>query len=153
MDELHLAAKVHYSFLPKDYEDQRICIAATLRPLHPIGGDYCSILPLSDDHILVCMCDALGHGTPAALFAARVNTYVLTHAKPDLKPCQLLSGLNSYLCKRLSGVGMYTTFYVILIDLKKRTMALAGAAHPRSCILKKPGCSAESGHQLLPFLG
>ena len=39
MEDLRLAAKVHYSFLPKDYEDDRINIAVTLSPLHPIGGD------------------------------------------------------------------------------------------------------------------
>jgi phosphoserine phosphatase RsbU/P len=130
MDDLHLAAKVHYSFLPKDYEDERISIAVTLCPLYPIGGDYCSINPLNEDLILLCMCDALGHGTPAALFAARINTYVLTHAKAGIKPCEIVSGLNSYLCKRLSGVGMYATFFAVLLDLKQGIMSFAGAAHP-----------------------
>ncbi len=129
-DDLQLAAKVHYSFLPKDYEDDRLSIAVTMKPLHPIGGDYCSILPLTEDLILVCMCDAVGHGTPAALFAARINTYVLTHAEAVLKPCELVSGLNSYLCKRLAGIGMYTTFYAIVLDLRRGIMSLTGAAHP-----------------------
>lgn len=153
MDDLHLAAKVHYSFLPKDYEDERISIAVTLCPLHPIGGDYCSINPLNDDLILICMCDALGHGTPAALFAARINTYVLTHAKASVKPCELVSGLNSYLCKRLSGVGMYATFFAVLLDLKKGNMSFAGAAHPPILHLEKNQKCCRERPSIVSLLG
>ena len=76
MEDLKLAAKVHYGFLPDDYEDERLSIAVNLRPLYDIGGDYCSILPLGENLMLVCICDAVGHGVSAALFAARINTYV-----------------------------------------------------------------------------
>ena len=129
-DDLQLAATVHYSFLPDDYDDDRLSIAVKLRPLYAIGGDYCSILPLGEKRILVSMCDAVGHGVPAALFAARVNTYVLTHAQEDLIPCELLAGLNTYLCTRLAGIGMYSTFYALLLDFESGSMSLAGAAHP-----------------------
>lgn len=130
MEDLQLAAKVHYGFLPEDYEDDRLNVAVNLRPLYALGGDYCSILPLGTSRILVCICDAVGHGVSAALFAARINTYVLTHAKVDLVPCELVSGLNAYLCKRLSDTGMYATFYALLLDFDSGTMTLTGAAHP-----------------------
>ena len=129
-EDLQLAAKVHYGFLPDDYEDARLSIGVTLRPLYALGGDYCSILPLDENRILVCICDAVGHGISAALFAARINTYVLTHAQADLVPCELVAGLNAYLCKRLADTGMYATFYAVLLDFKSGTMTLTGAAHP-----------------------
>ena len=130
MDDIQLAAKVHYSFLPENYEDDRVIVASTLRPLYAIGGDFCSIVPLDDYHLLVCTCDAVGHGVSAALFAARINTYVLTHAHMNLPLCELTSGLNSYLCKRLEGSGMYSSFYAMLLDFKDLTLTFAGAAHP-----------------------
>jgi sigma-B regulation protein RsbU (phosphoserine phosphatase) len=130
MEDLKLAAMVHYSFLPEDYEDERIIVASTLRPLYTIGGDFCSIIPLDEDHLLVCTCDAVGHGVSAALFAARINTYVLTHAYIETPPCELVSGLNAHLCKRLEGSGMYSSFYAVLIDFKEETITFAGAAHP-----------------------
>ena len=129
-DELELAAMVHYSFLPDDYEDDRLRIAVTMRPLHTIGGDYCSILPLDNNRILICTCDAVGHDVAATLFAARINTYVLTHARADMIPCDLVAGLNAYLCKRLAETGMYATFYALLLDFESGTMTLSGAAHP-----------------------
>ena len=129
-EDIELAAKVHYSFLPEDYEDDRASIAVTLRPLYTIGGDYCGILSLDESRILITTCDAVGHGTSAALFAARVNTYVLTHAHVGLNPCDLVTGLNSYLCNRLGETGIYTTFYALLLDFDAGTMTFTGAAHP-----------------------
>lgn len=129
-DELELAAQVHYSFLPQDYEDERVNVALTMRPLYKLGGDYGSILLLDENKLLVCACDAVGHGTASALFAARVNTYVLTHAHPALASCDLVSGLNEYLCTRLSGTGMYASFFSLLLDFESGVMTYTGAAHP-----------------------
>ena len=136
-EDSQLAAKVHYGFLPDDYEDDRLSIAVSLRPLYTIGGDYCSILPLGENRILTCICDAVGHGVSAALFAARINTYVLTHARADMYPCELVEGLNSYLCKRLSDTGMYATFYALVFDFESGTLNLSGAAHPPVLQLEK----------------
>ncbi len=152
-ENLELAAKVHYSFLPGDYQDDRVSIAVTLCPLHPIGGDYCSILPLNENQILLSMCDAVGHGTPAALFAARVNTYVLSHAQVDLSSCELVTGLNTYLCKRLAEVGMYTTFVAVLLDFSTGVMSMTGAAHPPvlQCSQNQKAC--RQWPSVVSFLG
>jgi len=152
-EDLQLAAKVHYSFLPDDYEDGRLNIAVSLRPLHAIGGDYCSILPLGENHILICICDAVGHGVSAALFAARINTYVLTHAQVDMFPCELVDGLNAYLCKRLAGTGMYATFYALLLDFGSDTMNLSGAAHPPVLQLEKDQIRCREWPSATTFLG
>lgn len=152
-EDLQLAAKVHYGFLPDDYEDDRLDIAVNLRPLYAIGGDYCSILPLEQNRILISICDAVGHGVSAALFAARINTYVLTHAKSDLVPCELVAGLNAYLCKRLAGTGMYATFYTLLLDFEAGTMNLAGAAHPPVLQLEKDQDECKEWASVTTFLG
>lgn len=152
-EDLQLAAKVHYGFLPEDYEDDRLNIAVNLRPLYAIGGDYCSILPLGENRILISICDAVGHGVSAALFAARINTYVLTHAKADLILCDLVAGLNAYLCKRLAGTGMYATFYALLLDFESATMTLAGAAHPPVLQLEKDQKCCKEWSSITTFLG
>jgi sigma-B regulation protein RsbU (phosphoserine phosphatase) len=152
-EDLQLAAKVHYSFLPDDYEDDRVNIAVSLRPLYAIGGDYCSILPLGENRILICTCDAVGHGVSAALFAARINTYVLTHARVEMLPCELVEGLNAYLCKRLAGTGMYATFYALLLDFESNTMNLSGAAHPPVLQLEKGNDKCREWPSTSTFLG
>ena len=152
-EDLELAAKVHYGFLPEDYEDNRLNIAVNLRPLYAIGGDYCSILPLGKNRLLTCICDAVGHGVSAALFAARINTYVLTHAKSDLDLCKLVSGLNAYLCKRLSGTGIYATFYALLLDFEASTITLSGAAHPPVLQLEKGQDRCKEWPSITTFIG
>lgn len=153
LEDLQLAAKVHYGFLPEDYEDDRLDIAVNLRPLYAIGGDYCSILPLGENRVLISICDAVGHGVSAALFAARINTYVLTHAKADMSPCDLLTGLNAYLCKRLAGTGMYATFYALLLDFETSIISLAGAAHPPVLQLAKDQDQCKEWPSVTTFLG
>jgi sigma-B regulation protein RsbU (phosphoserine phosphatase) len=153
LEDLQLAAKVHYGFLPNDYEDDRLNIAVSLRPLYAIGGDYCSILPLGENRILICICDAVGHGVSAALFAARINTYVLTHAKVDMLPCELVDGLNAYLCKRLADTGMYATFYAVLLDFESGTMSLSGAAHPPVLQFEKDHDRCREWPSATTFLG
>ncbi|WP_020674648.1 PP2C family protein-serine/threonine phosphatase [Geopsychrobacter electrodiphilus] len=152
-EDLQLAAKVHYGFLPDDFDDDRLNIAISLRPLHALGGDYCSILPLGKDRILVAICDAVGHGVSAALFAARINTYILTQARPDLIPCDLVADLNAYLCKRLGDTGMYTTFYALLLDFESGNMSLTGAAHPPVLQLQQGQERCREWESIITYLG
>lgn len=75
--DIERAAQVHYSSLPENYSDKYLDIAVYSQPLNKIGGDFCSILPVDEKRIILCMCDTVGHGIPSALYATRVNTYVM----------------------------------------------------------------------------
>ena len=108
--DLELAARVHYSFLPDYYSNEFIEIAVQAQPVGKIGGDYCSILPLNERRLVVGMCDVTGHNIASALFAARINTFVITQALRYQSPCQLINLLNEFLCKRLAGGFILTTF-------------------------------------------
>ncbi|MBI5074368.1 MAG: serine/threonine-protein phosphatase [Nitrospirae bacterium] len=132
MDEqdLNTAALVHYSFLPEDYSSDRFDIAIKARPRNKIGGDYCSILTLGEKRLILCMCDAVGHDIASAFYAARVNTFVLSHCPHHIDPCDLLQTLNEFLCRRLSNSGIFTTFCAIFLNTETLEMEMTGAAHP-----------------------
>jgi len=129
-DEIQLARTVHYGFMPRSFSNEQLDVAVDLLPQSDIGGDYCSIFPVDEDRLIVSLCDALGHGVAAALYAARVNTYVLTHAADCRHPCQLIESLNEFLCAHLPFSGMYATFYSIFFDRPGGSMTFAGAGHP-----------------------
>jgi sigma-B regulation protein RsbU (phosphoserine phosphatase) len=129
-DELKLAAQVHYSFLPDTYDDDRLAVATRLAPKSVLGGDYCSFIPLGGQRYLACICDAVGHGVASALYAARINTFVLTNILQGNDPCELVSALNEFLCRRLVESGMYATFFVVFLDAEVGEMRHAGAGHP-----------------------
>ncbi len=128
--DIELAAAVHYSFLPARYHNDQIEIDVKIRPYDVIGGDYCGIFPLDDNRVVLTMCDAVGHGVASALFASRINTFVLSNAHKVINPSCLVESLNQFLYRHLSVTGMYATFYTVFIDLSGMTFRFAGAAHP-----------------------
>jgi serine phosphatase RsbU (regulator of sigma subunit) len=89
------------------------------------------------------MCDAVGHGLPSALFAARINTFALTHALKERDPCKLTSLLNEHLCQGLSGLGMFASFSSAHFDFENQTVDFAGAAHPPAIHYRKKSHSIE----------
>lgn len=129
-DELNLAARVHYSFLPEHYEDDRLEVNTRILPKFILGGDYCSVIPLGEQQFMACICDAVGHGIASALYAARINTFVLTTILQGHAPCELISLLNEFLCSRLSDSGMYASFFVVFINTETMEVKYAGAGHP-----------------------
>jgi len=128
--ELELARQVHYGFLPRSFANEALDVAVGVLPYGEIGGDYGSVCQPDDDRVLACICDATGHGIASALFAARVNTFVLSHARGAAHPCALVDRLNAFLCEHLPFTGMFATFFSIFFDLSTRTLSYAGAGHP-----------------------
>ncbi|GMQ97198.1 MAG: hypothetical protein BMS9Abin15_0898 [Gammaproteobacteria bacterium] len=128
--DLVRAAALHYSFLPKHYNNDHIDVAIEVKPYKLLGGDYCSIFPIDDHRLVLCLCDVMGHDVAASLLAARINTFVLTQAIAKQCPCHLIESLNSHLCQRIEQSGMTTTFFSVFIDAETETKTYAGAGHP-----------------------
>lgn len=129
-DDLELARQVHYGFLPEGHQSERLDVAVSVVPHANIGGDYCSFVPIDTTRAFACICDASGHGIAAALFAARVNTYVLTHALGHEDPCSLAVELNRFLWEKTGDLRMNATFFSLYLDLEAGTFRFAGAGHP-----------------------
>lgn len=87
-------------------------------------------MPVGDERVIVSVCDAVGHGLAAALYAARVNTFVLTHAAKSPHPCALIEDLNEFFCEHLRFSGMYANFFSVFFDTRNLTMTYTGAGHP-----------------------
>ena len=152
-DELDLAAKVHYSFLPSHYSNGTVEMAVRMRPLNTLGGDYCSIYPIDEDCVLVCMCDAVGHSLASALFASRINTFVLSQALQKRCPCHMIEALNEHLCQRLASAGMFTSFFSVFIDTNKRELIFAGAGHPAALYFHSQNGLCEPLESVTTILG
>lgn len=143
-DERRRAARIHYSFLPEEFRDEHLHIAVNCVPWGDIGGDYCSILSLCDGRVVVCLCDAVGHDVGSALYAARINTFVLAHAPRAGHPCELLDELNAFLCRSLAGIGIYASFFVAFIDVRDGTLDYAGAGHPPAIHYRRASGDVET---------
>lgn len=128
--QLELARQVHYAFLPQDYADEHLQVSVTAAPHAGLGGDYCGIVPLPDEKVALTMCDATGHDIASALFAARINTYVLGQLVRTQQPCGLIESLNEFLAKRMGDTNMQATFCAAILDPRAASWEFAGAGHP-----------------------
>lgn len=128
--EIEFAAKLHHSFLPTDLNNNFLDTSTTNLPLKQIGGDYHSIMQLNDNTTIIGICDVTGHSMTSALLAARINTFVTTQALEGAKPCELIDGLNEYLCKRISNTGTFTGFGCLYISHDTNEIIYGGAALP-----------------------
>lgn len=128
--ELEFAAQVHYSFLPDGYQDAYLDVSVKHLAHTGLGGDFCSVYPVDDDRIVICMCDAAGHGIAAALFAARINTFVLSHSIHSKCPCDLIEHMNAFFCQHMPDTTMLSTFFSLALDTRSGELAYAGAGHP-----------------------
>ena len=151
--DLDKATRIHYSFLPASFSNQWVDLSLKYKPIYSLGGDYCSTIWLTDSRLLICMCDVVGHGVASALYAARVNTFVLTHAEKTEHPCELMIALNKFLCATLSGVGVYTTFFTVVIDFKLRQLEYASAAHPPAILYSPSNNTCEMLNSETTLLG
>lgn len=129
-DQIELAARLHYGFLPRSFSNGIIDAAVEMRPFRKIGGDYCSIFQARENRVIFGMCDVVGHTLASALVAARVNTFVMTHAMEAEHPCELIEPLNSFLCRNVCDDLLFTSFFSLIMDLDTMEVSYAGAGHP-----------------------
>jgi len=128
--ELDIARSIQQSLLPKTFPKLPgfglggFCLSA-----RQVGGDFFDILPVADDRVLLVVADVMGKGVPAALFAATLHTLVRTLAEWTDRPAELLSRVNRLMYDELSGVDMFITAQVAMVDLTQGRLSVSSAGH------------------------
>jgi serine phosphatase RsbU (regulator of sigma subunit) len=128
--ELEIARNIQQSLLPTRFPVlpgfglSGFCLSA-----RQVGGDFYDVLPLADDQALLIVADVMGKGVPAALFAATLHTLVHTTTEWTHTPSELLERMNRLLFHELSGVDMFITAQLVLVDFRRRQLVVASAGH------------------------
>jgi serine phosphatase RsbU (regulator of sigma subunit)/anti-sigma regulatory factor (Ser/Thr protein kinase) len=128
--ELEIARNIQQSLLPKTFPALNgFDLAGFCLSARQVGGDFFDILPLSDHSALLVVADVMGKGVPAALFAATLRTLVRTTVNWTRRPSELLRRINHHMFDELSGVDMFITAQLALVDLGKQSLIVANAGH------------------------
>jgi serine phosphatase RsbU (regulator of sigma subunit) len=128
--ELEIARNIQQSLLPKTFPSLRgLGLAGFCLSARQVGGDFFDVLRLSDQSVLLVVADVMGKGVPAALFAATLRTLVRTTVNWTRRPSELLRRINHHMFEELSGVDMFITAQLALVDLAKNTLTVANAGH------------------------
>ena len=139
--DLRTACEVQLALLPQDYpsfprhvpaEGSHLRFFDRYWPNGAVGGDFFSVLPLSDTFAGVFLCDVMGHGVRAALVTAMVRA-LLEGLRPLARdPGRLLSEMNRELLAIFgkAAVPVFLSAFYATFDTTTGNLEYANAGHP-----------------------
>jgi len=112
-------------------------IAATVQPLHTLGGDYFDVLEPAEGRLALAVADAIGKGVPAALLMSNVQASVRALAA-TFSPAELAASLN-HSVRRNTTAGRFVTFFYSELNTRARSLAYTNAGHCPPVLVRSSG--------------
>jgi sigma-B regulation protein RsbU (phosphoserine phosphatase) len=144
-EEMRLAARLQQDFLPKTLPQIGPVHFHTLfRPAGYVSGDLYDVARLDETHVGFYICDAVGHGMPAALLTMFMKNALLTKQITAsgyhlLAPGQTMARLNDSLVAQNLSYATFATAIYGVIDCQSLAVTLACGGHPNPIILRGDG--------------
>ena len=117
-------------------------LAAVTQPLRFVGGDYYSVVRISERHTVFCIADVAGKGMPAALLMSSLQAALKPLIWQRLGPRELCHRLNRILCD-LTPVGKFISFFYAVLDNVDNRLTYCNAGHNPPLLIRADGTSAE----------
>jgi serine phosphatase RsbU (regulator of sigma subunit) len=142
-DELQEARDIQDRLLPKKLpEVAGYQVAAMTRPLRFVGGDYYSVVRMSERHTALCIADVAGKGLPAALLMSSLQAALTPLIRQRLAPRELCHRLNRILCD-LTPVGKFISLFYAVLDSVDNRLTYCNAGHNPPLLVRADGTSTE----------
>lgn len=146
--DVKMARQIQESFLPRNYpvfprgvapEASALRFAHCYIPAATLGGDFFSIVQLSDSKCGMLVCDVMGHGVRAGLVAALIRGIVEELGERAQDPAKVLGEINHTLTPILEKTGqpMFATAFFGVIDVISQTLVYSNAGHPPPFIMRR----------------
>jgi len=141
-EEFEEARSIQARLLPKRLpEVAGYQVAAMTQPLRFVGGDYYSVVRLSERHTVFCIADVAGKGMAAALLMSSMQAALTPLIGQKLAPAELCHRLNRILCD-LTPVGKFITFFYAVLDNVENRLTYCNAGHNPPLLIREDGTSA-----------
>lgn len=140
-EELQLAASVQREFLPESLPQvDGVDFRVFFRPAGYVSGDIYDVQRLDEHHVGFFVADAVGHGVPAALMtmvlSRSLTTKIVTGESYELlEPSNVMRRLNQEMIRRHGDVPRFATAVYGVVDIRDRSIRLAGAGHPPPLVI------------------
>ena len=142
-EELQEARQIQDSLLPTELPQvEGYEIAAMTQPLRFVGGDYYSVVRISDRYTAFCIADVAGKGMPAALLMSSLQAALQPLISQSLSPRELCRRLNRILCE-LTPVGKFISFFYTILDRFENRLTYCNAGHNPPLLVRTDGQSVE----------
>ncbi len=153
-EDLRLAREVQSAFLPQQYptlppavtsRESALRFSHRYLPAATLGGDFFSVLALSETEIGVFICDVMGHGVRSALVTAMLRTLVEQMASIARDPGRFLTEINRDLMAILSRMRtpLFASALYLVADVASGEMRYANAGHPSPLHLRRAAGKVE----------
>ncbi|MBR1630202.1 MAG: SpoIIE family protein phosphatase, partial [Lachnospiraceae bacterium] len=130
--EMELSTRIQEGVLPKELEgffgEKNFEVNAMIYTAREVGGDFYDFFPINDEKIALVMADVSGKGVPAALFMMEAKILVMSMAKEDLPPAEVIERVNRQLCLH-NDEAMFVTAWFGIYDVRKKSIAYINAGH------------------------
>lgn len=140
--ELKIAHDIQQGIIPKTFppfpERDDVDIYAILDPAKQVGGDLYDFFFLDASRLVFAVGDVSGKGVPASLFMAITRTLFRSKATPESSVGQIMTNINTELCKDNDNA-MFVTFFMGILNLDTGLLEYCNAGHNYPYILKKNG--------------
>jgi len=138
-NDLEIAREIQQAMLPGGlYSAPGVETVGLSRPANTVGGDFYDILPLDDGRLVVTVGDVAGKGSPAALLMALLLAMLRTLVDEKLEPAELITRLNTQVCRHAPGTRFITLFYAVFEPLTGK-MTYVSAGHTPPLLIRADG--------------
>jgi phosphoserine phosphatase RsbU/P len=142
-EELQEAREIQDRLLPEKLpEVPGYEVAAMTQPLRFVGGDYYTVVRISDRHTALCIADVAGKGLPAALLMSSLQAALTPLICETLTPRELCHRLNRTLCD-LTPLGKFITFFYAVLDSVDNRLTYCNAGHNPPLLIRPEGTCVE----------
>ncbi|MBN1338676.1 MAG: SpoIIE family protein phosphatase [Bacteroidales bacterium] len=140
--ELKIAHDIQQGIIPKIFPPfphrDDLDIYAVLCPAKEVGGDLYDFFFIDLDKLAFAVGDVSGKGVPSSLLMAITMTLFRSKTSKELKPNDIVAGINRELCRENEN-SMFVTFFLGIIDLKTGVINYCNAGHNYPYILRNQG--------------
>ena len=139
-NEVKVAKLVQEQFFPEpDITGDNYSIHAFNTPASECGGDWWGHYE-NDNKLYTVIADATGHGLPAALLTAAINSAfnsvkTILKKNADLSADQVLAFFNSNISENKTDILL--TSFVVILDKKTNTIEYSNASHLDALVIPK----------------
>ena len=120
-------------------DDARIHFSTYYIPHDIVGGDYCGIRQLDQDHYGFLLADVAGHGLAAALYTMYISSLWDRYYSLLATPSSFVGRIGSELNRLVRDDEVFATGICGLLDVSRHEVRLIGAGSPPSLLVHASG--------------
>ncbi len=129
--ELMIAQHIQKSIFPRGESPHTTSLE--FRPLFAVSGDFYDVYRFADGSAGYLVCDASGHGVPAALLTMMAKSAFANFVQIHAEPGKVMQLVNQHLAESLEMTGQYLTAFYVRVYADH--IAYCNATHPEPILL------------------